>query len=112
MMKRKKLKKYGWAWGLVSGLLVVLMNSTMVSAGIGMHYAAVTVSEKDQIKILSFLERKIGDQQLMEKAREKLLSLDEKQTRLIVSLSERISEDRTARADVAYLIIAALIALS
>ena len=111
-MRRKGVKRLGF-YGIV--LLVLsgfLLNSAPVFAVTGMNHVPNTVSEKDQLKILSLLKQKTGDQQLLEKAREKLLSLDEKQTRLITSLSERIKDGQTAGDDVAYLLIAVLIILS
>lgn len=111
-MDLKKLKKSGvWRIGLPV-LLGLFLNSTMVFAGHEMHPGLVHVSGKDQANVLSLLEKKIGDRQLLEKARGKLLSLDEEHTRLIASLSERITNDRSAGADFAYLLIATLLILS
>lgn len=90
----------------------LLLNSTMVFAGHEMHQVSNPVSEKDQVKILSFLEQKTGNRQLLEKVREKLLSLDEEQTRLIASLSDRITNEQSAGADFAYLLMATLLILS
>ena len=67
----------------------------------------------DVLKILSVLENKIEDQKLLERAKEKLLTLSERQTRLMASLSERIAkEGNTTGGDIAFLLITALITLS
>lgn len=69
---------------------------------------------KDDIsKILSVLEKKTGDQKLVEKAKDKLFTLSEGKIRLISSLCERISHDSySADADIAFLLITTLIIFS
>lgn len=67
----------------------------------------------DPYKILEVLEKKMGGKKLSEKAREKLFSMPQNQTRLIISLCERISDEgRSAGVDIAYLLVIALILLS
>jgi hypothetical protein len=64
-------------------------------------------------RILSALEVKMGGESVPGKVRDKLLTLSDGQIRLIASLSDRIdAEDRTAGADIAFLLITALIILS
>ncbi len=64
-------------------------------------------------KILPVLESKISDQKLLEKAKEKLAAMGDAEIRLIASLCERISGDRgTPDADIAFLLVTALIVLS
>jgi len=68
---------------------------------------------EDPNKILEILERKMGGGKMSQKARNKLFTLSGDQTRLILSLCERISDDGpSAGADIAYLLIIALILLS
>jgi hypothetical protein len=71
-----------------------------------MHFSA------DVSKILSVFENRIEDQQLLERAKDKLLALDQRQLRLIASLSERVAkEGNTAGSDIAFLLMTALITL-
>jgi len=63
-------------------------------------------------KILSLLENKTGDQQLIEKAKDKLFSLSEGQTRLIASLADRaVGKENKTVGDIAFLLITVLITL-
>jgi len=75
------------------------------------HYS---VNRKDDIsKILSVLEKKTGDQKLVEKAKDKLFTLSRREIQLITSLCERISHDSySAGADIAFLLIITLIIFS
>ncbi len=69
--------------------------------------------ETDVMKILSVLEKKVGDQKLLEKAKEKLSTLKEPEFSLISSLSEQIvKEGDRPGVDIAFLLITALIILS
>jgi hypothetical protein len=66
----------------------------------------------DVSKILSVFENRIGDQELLERTKDKLLTLDQRQLRLIASLSERVvKEGNTAGSDIAFLLMTALITL-
>jgi hypothetical protein len=73
----------------------------------GMH------RETDMTKILSVLEKKVDDQKMLERAKEKLFTLKEPQFSLIASLSEQIvkEEDRPG-VDIVFLLITILIVLS
>jgi hypothetical protein len=69
--------------------------------------------EESQYKIIGVLENKMGGKKLSERAKEKLFSLNEGHTRLIISLCDRIAEnEQAAGADIAYFLITALILLS
>jgi hypothetical protein len=73
----------------------------------GMH------RETDMTKILSVLEKKVDDQKMLERAREKLFTLQEPQFSLIASLSEQIvKEGDQPGVDIAFLLITILIVLS
>ena len=69
---------------------------------------------KDDIsKILSVLEKKTGDQKLVEKAKDKLSTLSGGEIQLISSLCGQISHDSySAGADIAFLLITTLIVFS
>ncbi len=63
-------------------------------------------------KILAVLENKIEDQQVLERTKEKLFTLNDGQTRLIASLSDRVArEGETTGASIAFLLMTALITL-
>ena len=73
----------------------------------GMH------RETDMTKILSVLGKKVDDQKMLERAREKLFTLQEPQFSLIASLSEQIiKEGNQPGVDIAFLLITILIVLS
>jgi len=75
------------------------------------HYL---LNSKNEISnILSVLEKKTGDQELLEKAKGKLFALNGEEIQLISSLCERISHDSySAGADIAFLLIITLIIFS
>jgi hypothetical protein len=63
--------------------------------------------------ILKVLEKKMGNQKIPQKALDKLFSLSDEQIGLIATLSERIEDNtRTVGADVAFLLITALLVWS
>jgi hypothetical protein len=69
--------------------------------------------ETDVMKIMSVLEKRVGDQKLLEKAKEKLSTLRGPEFSLITSLSEQITKegDRPG-VDIAFLLLTALIIFS
>lgn len=111
-VKKETLRKAGLLWVLFLILSGPLFSETTGYAATGLNTVPNLDSEKYQSEILSLLGQRIDNQQIIHKAREKLQSLDEGQLRLIASLSERIMVNRSAGADVAYLLLAALIILS
>lgn len=73
----------------------------------------VATRRADLGRILSVLEMKMGAHTLPGKVRDKLSTLTDGQIGLIASLSDRIvDESHTPSADIAFLLIAALIILS
>ncbi len=67
----------------------------------------------DVNKIMVMMRTKITDPKLLEKTREKLLTLNDSELVLITSLSEKITKDRERPAtDIAFLLITVLIILS
>jgi hypothetical protein len=97
--------------------VIFLSGSTKATAGVaarspGLSHDAIH-QRADLLKIVSVLEKRMGDQKLPDKVRDKLSSLGDAQIRLIASLSDVISHDEHAQgADIAFLLIAALIVLS
>jgi hypothetical protein len=68
--------------------------------------------EANVLRILTVLENKIEDRQLLEKTKEKLLALSDGQARLIASLSDRVTkEENSAGASIAFLLMTVLITL-
>ncbi|MBW8058415.1 MAG: hypothetical protein FVQ86_10445 [candidate division NC10 bacterium] len=67
----------------------------------------------DTVNILSVLNKRIGDKQLLKKAKDKLSRLDDAEIRLIASLCDQISGDgRKVGTDIAFLLVMVLIILS
>jgi hypothetical protein len=72
----------------------------------------VSKHRTDLSKILMVLERKVEDPQLLGKTKKKLITLSDRQTRLIASLSDRVAEERnTTGSDIAFLLMTVLITL-
>ncbi len=69
-------------------------------------------SSAEVSKILRVLENKIEDRRLLEKTKDKLLTLDGGQIRLIASLSDRVANGGdTTGSNIAFLLMTVLIAL-
>ena len=63
-------------------------------------------------KILTVLERRVEDPQLLGKTQKKLITLSDGQPRLIASLSDRVAEEgNTTGSDIAFLLMTVLITL-
>jgi hypothetical protein len=68
--------------------------------------------ETNVFRILTVFENKIEDRQLLEKTKKKLLTLSDGQTRLIASLSDRVTQEgNSAGASIAFLLMTVLITL-
>ena len=94
----------GWGQAIAEG--------EMKKPEIGLEYDEMH-RETDVIKILAVLEKKIQDQNLLEKAKVKLFSLKDLEFDLITSLSKQIAkEGETPGVDIAFLLITVLIILS
>jgi hypothetical protein len=64
-------------------------------------------------KILPVLEEKIGDRKLIEKSKEKLRLMSDREIRLVSALCERIpAEESSVGGDIAFFLVTALIVLS
>ena len=104
------------ATGLVLLQWFIFLPSTTIAASgknaFDSHARDVMGFSADVSKILSVFENRIEDQQLLERTKDKLLTLDQRQLRLIASLSERVAnEGNTAGSDIAFLLMTALITL-
>jgi len=104
---------------LVFIISLVILNFPSSSMAVSSLYSPKAsnhhlVNRKDDIsKILSVLEKKTGDRKLVEKAKDKLLTLNEGRIRLISSLCERTSHDSySAGANIAFLLSITLIIFS
>ncbi len=65
------------------------------------------------LKVISLLEKKTDDPKVIDRLRRKISALGEKRLQMVSSLSDRIlSKGHTAEADVAFLLVTALIVFS
>jgi len=77
------------------------------------HPYTFLTREADMSKIFSVLENRVGNQKLIEKAKDRLFTFSDAQTRLMADLADRIThQGNTAGGDIAFLLITALIILS
>jgi ketosteroid isomerase-like protein len=64
-------------------------------------------------KILPVLEDKIHDRKLLDKSKEKIYSMGDREVRLVAALCEKISDEReSVSSDIAFFLVTALIVLS
>ncbi len=115
-MKLKRIVKTIFAGVAVAQWFVSLPTEALARSGKTVpesdHRIALG-SSADVSKILWVLENKIEDRQLLERTKEKLLTLDRRQIQLIASLSDRVAnKDDTTGSDIAFLLMTALIALN
>lgn len=77
------------------------------------HQLSLLERRSDMFKVLSVLEKRIGDRDLIEKVSHKLPELSEKRLKMIVSLSDRMEGSRRdPENNIAFLLIATLIIFS
>ena len=75
--------------------------------------ARVPVLSGEINKILPVLEDKIHDRNLLDKSKEKVYGMGDREIRLVAALCEKISgEEETVSSDIAFLLVTALIVLS
>jgi hypothetical protein len=117
---KMKIKAKRFAGMIVAGFvfaqgMIFLPSTTMAGSqknAFDSDARYVLSPSTDVSKILLVLENRIEDQQLLERTRDKLLTLDDRQIRLIASLSDRIAkEGSTTGSDIAFLLMTALITL-
>jgi hypothetical protein len=115
---KEKLKRFVRPIG--TGLLI--LQIVVFPVGITVATSGSTIpSSNDEyvsnrtaniLKVCSVLENRIENQQLLEKTKDKVLTLSDGQTRLIASLSDRVAKGgNTTVGDIAFLLMAALITL-
>jgi hypothetical protein len=102
-----------------SAMLACILSIANAPASFGYQPAGVVtgghaeIRGTDTAKILSVLAIRSPGGKALGKAAEKLSAMDDRDLRLISSLCDRISEDRsTAGADIAFSLITAMIVLS
>ena len=112
---RKRLIRRIAIWLVIFQIAIFPLGTTVAISGTtDPHFDDRSLSHlrSDVLKILSVLENKIEDQQLLGKTKEKLLSLSDRETRLIASLADRVTQEgNTAGSDIAFLLMTALITL-
>jgi hypothetical protein len=118
---RKPKRTSGRSAVIALSLMLVCLSlfSSVFQCAVGAseQYMLQTGSESPQLvaqrsKILSALENRIDNPKLMEAARSKILLMDERQTRLLSELSNRMVTDSTSTvSSIALLLITALITL-
>ena len=112
---RKRLIRRITIWLVIFQIAIFPLGTTVaISRTTDPHFDDPSASHlrSDMLKILSVLENKIEDQQLLGKTKEKLLSLSDRETRLIASLADRVTQEgNTTGSNVAFLLMTALITL-
>jgi hypothetical protein len=72
-----------------------------------------SLMRKEMPKILPVLEERIGNKRLIERSKEKLYSMGDREIRLISALCERIpTEESSVSGDIAFFLVTALIIVS
>jgi hypothetical protein len=67
----------------------------------------------EMLKILPVLENKIENRKLLEKSKEKIFAMNNRELHLVAALCEKISDEKeTVSSDIAFLLVSALIVLS
>ena len=76
-------------------------------------HSAPSATSAEMVNILSMLEERADDERLIEKAKQKLATMNERDLRLMASLCDRIwVTGNDAGADIAFLMTAMLVVLS
>jgi hypothetical protein len=83
-----------------------------VSAISGTHIS-LSHHASEAFKVLSVVEKRVGDKRLIKKVKDKLPTLSEDRLHMLASLSERIADDKhSAKTDIAFLLLTTLIIFS
>ena len=118
MKRRSKVKRFVKpiaVWLTLVQMVIYLSTTIAMSGTIDLHSVDQNLFHRraDVIKILSVLENRTGDKKTLEKARDKLLNLSDRQFSLLASLSQRIAkEGNKAGTEMAFLLMTVLITLS
>ena len=115
---QRTLPQLSWIGGLLV-FLIVLAGESPASGPSG-HAASLSPRAEQAVyhraelrKVLSVVEHRTKDEKVRGKMRDKLSAMSDRQLRLAASLCERIArDDDSARSDIAFSIVAALIVLS
>lgn len=102
-------------WLSIVQMVIYPSTTIAISGTITLHSADQNLLHRraDVIEILSVLENRTEDEKIVEKARDKLFDLTDKQFSLVVRLSQRIAkEGNKAGTEVAFLLMTVLITLS
>jgi len=103
-------------WLIIVQMVIFLLSPTIAISGITDLHSDDQSSlhrRADVIKILSVLENRAEDKKILEKAKDKLFNLSDRQFSLVASLSERIAkEGNKVGTEMAFLLITVLITLS
>jgi hypothetical protein len=115
---KRKLKRFVRpiaTWLVILQIIIFFLDiSTAASRAITPNSGDRYVFDRraNVLKILLVLEDKMGDQQLLERAKDKLFTLSEGQIRLIASLCDRVvKEGNKTAGDISFLLITVLITL-
>src|SRR5512139_1790158 len=96
-------------WVVIFQIAIFLLGITVATSGTtdpNFDDSSLYHFRSDMFKILSVLENRIEDQQLLEKAKYKLSVLGDRQTQLIASLSDRVTQGgNTTGSDIAFLLM-------
>jgi hypothetical protein len=102
-------------WLIIVQMAIFLLSPTIATGGttdLRSSDQNLLHRRADVIKILSVLENRTEDQKILEKARDKLFNLSDRQFSLVASLSKRIAkEGNKAGTEMAFLLITVLITL-
>ena len=103
-------------WLMIAQMVILLLSPTIAISGTtALHSADQNAFHRssDVIKILSVLENRTEDKRILEKAKDKMFNLSDRQFSLIASLSERMAvEGNKVGAEMAFLLLTVLITLS
>lgn len=119
-MNRTAIMKRFWKpirlWLIIVQIVILFLSPAIAASGTtALHPVDRNLLHRgaDVIKILSVLENRTEDEKILEKAREKLFNLSDRQLSLIASVSERIAmEGNKVGIEMAFLLVTILITLS
>jgi hypothetical protein len=119
MLPLNRRNPYRAAWSLVLLIAIVLTNTS--SHGGVARIAAPVMPRSEQAfdrraelrKVLLVVEHRTKDGKVLEKMREKLCAMSDRELRLAASLCKQIArDDDSAGSDIAFSIVMALVVLS
>jgi len=113
-MKGKRSRKSGllalWALPVLLTLLLAVTGEAVEQRAAASHEI---VLKTEMPKIMPVLEYKIGSGKLLDRSKDKLSLMDDREIKLIGALCEKISGEKSSvSSDIAFLLVTALIVLS